>query len=105
MALLLKNARLVDPAVGLDAVCDLVIRDGVIAEIGTDLKVAKGETVECAEKIVLPGLADVHAHLVHSSAVCPAQAPDSWRLPIRQARCCIARLFPAHQQSEQNLPE
>lgn len=63
MALLLKNARLVDPAVGLDAVCDLVIRDGVIAEIGTDLKVAKGETVECAEKVVLPGLADVHVHL------------------------------------------
>lgn len=63
MALLLKNARVVDPAVGLDAVCDIVIRDGVIAEIGTDLKIAKGETVECAEKVVLPGLADVHTHL------------------------------------------
>ena len=63
MALLLKNARVVDPAVGLDAVCDIVIRDGVIAEIGTDLKIAKGETVECAEKIVLPGLVDVHTHL------------------------------------------
>ena len=63
MALLLKNARVIDPAVGLDAVCDIVIRDGVIAEIGTDLKIAKGETVECAEKVVLPGLADIHTHL------------------------------------------
>lgn len=63
MALLLKNARVVDPAVGLDAVRDIVIRDGVIAEIGEDLKIAKGETVECAEKVVLPGLADVHTHL------------------------------------------
>jgi dihydroorotase len=63
VALLLKNARVIDPAVGLDAVCDIVIRDGVIAEIGTDLKIAKGETVECAEKVVLPGLADIHTHL------------------------------------------
>jgi dihydroorotase len=63
VALLLKNARVIDPAVGLDAVCDIVIRDGVIAEIGTDLTIPKGETVECAEKVVLPGLADVHTHL------------------------------------------
>jgi len=63
VALLLKNARVIDPAVGLDAVCDIVIRDGVIAEIGTDLKIPKGETVECAEKVVLPGLADIHTHL------------------------------------------
>ncbi len=63
MALLLRNARMIDPALGLDCVGDIVIRGGLIAEIGTDLKIAKGETVECAEKIVLPGLADVHAHL------------------------------------------
>jgi dihydroorotase len=54
---------MVDPALGLDSVGDIVIRDGLIAEVGTDLKIPKGETVECAEKIVLPGLADVHAHL------------------------------------------
>jgi dihydroorotase len=63
VALLLRNARVVDPAVGLDAVCDIVVRDGLVAEIGADLKIAKGETVECAEKVVLPGLADVHTHL------------------------------------------
>lgn len=63
MALLLKGGRVVDPAVGLDGVFDLVIRDGVIVEVGTDLAVAKGETVDCAEKVVLPGLVDVHTHL------------------------------------------
>lgn len=63
MALLLKGGRVVDPAVGLDAVGDVLIRDGVIVEVGTDLKMAKGETVDCAEKIVLPGLVDVHTHL------------------------------------------
>ena len=63
MALLLKNGRVVDPSVGLDAVCDMVIRDGRIVEIGEDLSIPKGVTVECAEKIVVPGLVDVHTHL------------------------------------------
>lgn len=63
MALLLKGGRLVDPAVGLDGVFDVVIRDGSIAEVGTDLAIPKGETVDCTEKVVLPGLVDVHTHL------------------------------------------
>ena len=63
MALLLKGGRVVDPAAGLDGVMDVVVRDGLIAEVGTDLEIAKGETIDCAEKLVLPGLADVHVHL------------------------------------------
>jgi dihydroorotase len=63
MALLLKGGRVVDPAVGLDAVCDVLIRDGEIVEVGVDLVLAKGETVDCAGKVVLPGLVDVHTHL------------------------------------------
>jgi dihydroorotase len=63
MALLLKGGRVVDPAVGLDAVCDVVIRDGRIVEIGEDLSIPKGITVECAEKVILPGLIDIHTHL------------------------------------------
>lgn len=63
MALLLKGGRVVDPAVGLDAVCDVVIRDGRIVEIGQDLTIPKGITVECAEKVIVPGLVDIHTHL------------------------------------------
>jgi dihydroorotase len=63
VALLLKGGRVVDPAAGLDLVADVVIRDGLIVEIGQDLSIAKGETVECSEKVILPGLVDVHAHL------------------------------------------
>jgi dihydroorotase len=63
VALLLKNGRVVDPATGLDEVCDIVVRDGVISEIGHDLTIPKGETVDLSEKVVLPGLVDVHVHL------------------------------------------
>lgn len=63
MALLLRNGRVIDPSVGVDEVCDIVVRDGRIAEIGRDLTIPKGVTIECAEKIVVPGLVDVHTHL------------------------------------------
>lgn len=63
MALLLRGGRLVDPAVGMDQIADVIIRDGVIVEIGADLSIPKGVTVECAEKVVLPGLIDIHTHL------------------------------------------
>jgi dihydroorotase len=53
----------VDPAVGLDEIADIIIRDGVIVEIGHDLTIPKGITIECAEKIVVPGLVDIHTHL------------------------------------------
>lgn len=63
MALLLKGGRVVDPSVGLDEIADVIIRDGVIVEIGAGLSIPKGITVECAEKIVVPGLIDIHTHL------------------------------------------
>lgn len=63
MALLLKGGRVVDPSVGLDAVCDVLIRDGEIVEVGVGLVMPKGEEVDCTGKIVLPGLVDVHTHL------------------------------------------
>jgi dihydroorotase len=63
VALLLKNGRLVDPETGIDGVADMMVRDGRIVEIGQDLSIPKGQTIECAEKIVVPGLVDLHTHL------------------------------------------
>jgi dihydroorotase len=63
VALLLKGGRVVDPQTGLDEVADIIVRDGRIVEIGQDLEIPKGQTFECAEKIVVPGLVDIHTHL------------------------------------------
>ena len=61
---LLKGARLVDPAVKLDAVKDILVKDGRIAEIGINLNApAKTETVDLSGKIVVPGFIDMHVHL------------------------------------------
>ena len=63
MALLLRGGRVIDPTIGLDEVCDVRIEGGVIAEVGVDLSANGATIVECAEKIVMPGLVDVHTHL------------------------------------------
>jgi len=63
MALLLKGARLVDPSVGLDEVADIVVRDGLIAEVGKDLEIPKGEAVDMTGKVIAPGFVDMHVHL------------------------------------------
>ena len=63
MALLLKNAHAIDPQVGLDEVCEILIRDGKIVEVGYDLQMEKGIVRDLEGKVVVPGLVDMHVHL------------------------------------------
>ncbi len=63
MALMLKGARVIDPQVGLDEVTDILIRDGKIVEIGTNLTMEKGVERDLSGKIIVPGLVDIHVHL------------------------------------------
>ncbi|MBK8190046.1 MAG: dihydroorotase [Vampirovibrionales bacterium] len=61
---LLRGGRVLNPASGLDAVCDVLLRDGEIAAIGPDLSCEGVETViELAPRHwVTPGLVDIHVH-------------------------------------------
>lgn len=63
MALLLKNAHVIDPQVGLNETADILVRDGKIVEIGQDLTLEKGVERDLSGKIVVPGLVDMHVHL------------------------------------------
>ena len=63
MALLLKNAHVIDPQVGLNEVCEILIRDGRIVEVGHGLTMKKGVERDLGGKIVVPGLVDIHVHL------------------------------------------
>jgi dihydroorotase len=64
--ILILNGRLVDPASGVDAERDVLLRRGRVAAIerpgglhGTNVK----ETIDAAGMVVAPGLVDVHVHL------------------------------------------
>jgi dihydroorotase len=60
---LLQGGRVIDPASGLDAVCDVRVTDGRIVAIGPQLDAAGGGIIDCAGRLVLPGLIDTHAHI------------------------------------------
>jgi dihydroorotase len=62
--LVIKGGRIVDPAAGLDAFCDLRLRDGTIGEIGERLEPAANEEVITLDgAVVAPGFVDMHVHL------------------------------------------
>jgi len=62
LPLALVNARLVDPASGLDAFGGLLIENGVIADLGmhiTEGSVEGAESLDCGGRTVAPGLIDM----------------------------------------------
>lgn len=70
MSLWIKNGHLLDPANNRDEQCDLYIRDGEVAKIGSlsldSLPEEPGEdriVIDAAGKYVMPGFLDLHVHL------------------------------------------
>ena len=63
MALLLNNCHAIDPQVGLDETCEILVRDGRIVEVGHGLSMPKGVERDLGGKVVVPGLVDMHVHL------------------------------------------
>ncbi len=63
MRLLLKGGRILDTSQGLDKVADLLIEDGVVAEIGSITAKADDQVEDVTGKVVVPGLIDMHVHL------------------------------------------
>ena len=58
----LKGARVIDPASGLDGVADVAIKNGRIAEVSRDRPLEGSDNIELGGCIVTPGLIDVHIH-------------------------------------------
>ncbi len=64
-SLLVKGGRLLDPGAGLDGRLDVLIRDGRVEAIGRDLSAADAKVLDVKGLVVVPGLIDVHLHLMN----------------------------------------
>lgn len=60
----IRGARVIDPTNGIDAVLDVRLQDGAVAEVGADLAGHEDDRViEAKGQVVCPGLIDIHVHL------------------------------------------
>ena len=62
-AILIRGGRVIDPASDSDVLADVLVRDGVIAEIGPGLSAEGARTIDARGCVVGPGFVDLHAHL------------------------------------------
>lgn len=62
-SILIKQGRVVDPANQCDEVCDVLVNDGVIAEIAPIINKTADETIDATGLVVAPGLIDLQVHL------------------------------------------
>lgn len=60
---LVRGGRLVDPASGIDAQLDLIVKDGLIADVGVGLQAVGATEFDASGMVVAPGLIDMHVHL------------------------------------------
>lgn len=62
--MIIKGGRVLDPVSKRDEVLDIKIEDGKIIKIAKDIEASsdKEEVIDASEKVVVPGLIDVHVH-------------------------------------------
>lgn len=63
MVILIKHGYVVNPADNFQQIADILIVDGVIQKIDSEISVIADKTVNANGLTVLPGLVDMHVHL------------------------------------------
>ncbi|HSZ81093.1 MAG TPA: dihydroorotase [Polyangia bacterium] len=64
MDICLRGGRVIDPARGMDAEADVLLKDGVVAKVGKGIaEGASARVVDVRGLWVVPGLIDLHTHL------------------------------------------
>lgn len=62
-SLVLRGGRVIDPLHNVDEETDVLIRDGKITDRGKGLNAGGATEIDCRNRVVTPGLIDLHVHL------------------------------------------
>jgi len=63
MQILIKNGRVIDPVNNVDGIFDVLVEDSKISKLGKNIKDEAKLIIDATDKIILPGLVDMHVHL------------------------------------------
>ncbi|MEM6702814.1 MAG: dihydroorotase [Acidobacteriota bacterium] len=99
-SLLVRGGRLIDPEQDLDGSYDVLIEDGLVAEVGEGVTVAADVPVFEAEgRVVTPGLLDIHVHLREPGQEYKEDIESGTRAAVAggfTALACMANTDPAN---------
>ena len=63
-AILLRGGRVIDPSRQSDGIADVLLDGGRVESVGRNIGIPDGaQVIDCAGRVVAPGLVDVHTHL------------------------------------------
>lgn len=62
MSIVIKNGRVIDPATQTDKIMDILVQDGHVVSVGTDININEHQVVDASGCFVIPGLIDLHVH-------------------------------------------
>ncbi len=96
-ALLLKGGRVIDPSSKIDAVRDVLVEDGLVAEVSKTVSSKRAKKINVLGKLVLPGLVDMHAHLREPGREDEETIESGTRAAVRggfTAVCCMPNTDP-----------
>ena len=61
--MIIKNGHIIDPVSKKDGNFDILIKDNRIEKVSKDIKTKDAKVIDAKDKIVVPGLIDMHVHL------------------------------------------
>ena len=62
--IILENGTIYDPYKNKKKAGSIFIEDGVVKEVGKVTAPDNARKIDCAEKLIVPGLIDIHAHFM-----------------------------------------
>ncbi len=98
MKILIKGGRVIDPANNFDETCDILTQDSAIAKVSKGIKEEADFTIDAADKIVMPGLIDMHAHLREPGREDKETVESGTRAALKGGITCVLAMpntFPA----------
>jgi dihydroorotase len=63
LLIVIKGGRIVDPSQGIDGTLDLLLEDGLVADLAPRVPARGAEVVDASGLVVCPGFIDLHTHL------------------------------------------